>query len=137
MSLFNQSAKSVFKSVSDNLHTEINPIYVTRKVEIAPKYFPYICMTQIMNDPEERNSVGNEPYAYAEGYQVELSSNKEGLSALDELETIERNIFQTMINLGYTLKGSKEVPNLSDPTISRKVMRFIGITNDTEYVYRR
>ena len=135
--MIKQSAKSVFKSVSDNLRTEINPIYLTRKVEVKPKYFPYAYMVQIRNSPDKKSQVGNVPYAFKEGFEWQLSSDKDGLSAFDELETIEKNIFETMINLGYEMDFSREVPNLSDPTITRKVIRFIGITNHTDYVYRR
>ncbi len=65
-----------------------------------------------------------------------MASNKE-TGALDELEAIEKIIVDAMLEMGFSVVSVTEVPNLTDPSIARKVLRFTGTVGNNGYIYTR
>lgn len=139
-----QNAKGVFTNVVNNAKAEYQDgyVYFTRKAELIPEKFPYCCMTQIENSGDGKTSIGNKPTLWKQGYEWQLASNKIS-GALDELENIEKIITESMQNMGYEQTFSREILNLADASITRKVIRFngrVGINSNKEnslYIYRR
>lgn len=131
-------AKTVFNMVANKVRAEYHEgyVYLTRKPEWRPEHFPYCYMTQIEKSVDRKTAIGNKPVMWNHGYEWQLASNKEA-GALDELEAIEKIIVDAMLEMGFSVVSVTEVPNLTDPSIARKVLRFTGTVGNNGYIYTR
>lgn len=124
----------IFTAVADTLRAEHSGIYVTSEYVPVPARFPAVSIIESDNRVVPRMRTLNIENAASVMYEVNVYSNK-ATGKKAEAKSIAETVDEKFAEMGFTRTMMNQVPNYSDATIYRIVLRYEAIIDKDFWIY--
>ena len=117
------SRKSVYTYIRNAIVASHSGAYVTARIELVPKNFPAIHLTEMNRVRTERYAtLANDDQQYDSTFQAEIFSNEQN-GAVEEAYSILETVESAFKILGYFETFCEPIDNY-DPSVYRIIARF-------------